>query len=204
MSSELKVLSENNNDTVIITFGGAQKKFGGIQPFEFLNFLTNNFKDCDKYFYIDKKTNRYHLGIEGISNNIEETVEYIKNILISYKNVYFMGVSAGGYAAILFGSLLNVSHIIAFIPPTQCNQINDKRKFDNKYSDLLYLINNKTQYHLFGDLSINNINNSHHISHCDRLKIYPNVTINQYSKIDLIQLRNNGELLKILTSIIKF
>jgi hypothetical protein len=166
--------------------------------------LSNNFKDCDKYFYIDKKGNRYHLGIEGITNNIDETVKYLKNIIISYKYVYFMGVSAGGYAAILFGSLLNVSHVIAFIPPTHCNMINDKRNFDNRYSDLLYLINNKTQYHLFGDLSVTDINDPHHVSHCNRLKIYPNVNVNIYNKIDLVQLRNNGELLKILNSIIKF
>jgi hypothetical protein len=61
MLSELKELCENNNSTIIILFGGAAKKFGGIQPFEFLNFLKKNFAECDKYFYIDTKINRYHL-----------------------------------------------------------------------------------------------------------------------------------------------
>lgn len=81
--------------------------------------------------------------------------------------------------------------------------VNDKKIFDNRYSDLLPLINNKTKYHLFGDLSINDINNSHHISHCTRLQIYPNVIINKYRGLDIVKLRDNGELLKLFNSIIK-
>jgi hypothetical protein len=199
MESELKIISDNNN-TIIISFGGAINKFGGIQPFEFLNFLNINFKNCDKYFYIDKKTNRYHYGIDGITNNIDETVEYLKNIIFPYKNVYFIGVSAGGYAAILFGSLLNITKIMAFIPPTLCNIINDKRIFNQKYSDLLPLINNTTLYFLYGDLSVKNINDSHHISHCQRLSIFPNVFIKEYDFLNIVELRNNGELLKIFNS----
>ena len=40
-----------------------------------------------------------------------------------------MGVSAGGYASILFGSLCNVSSVIAFIPRTKLiNPINKLEK----------------------------------------------------------------------------
>jgi hypothetical protein len=80
--------------------------------------------------------------------------------------------------------------------------INDKRLFDTKYKDLLPLINNITKYHLFGDLSVKSIHDSHHISHCRRLKIYKNVYLKEYMKLDVKNLRNTGELLKIFTSII--
>lgn len=202
MASEFKILSDNNCQ-LIIAFGGIAKQFGGVQPFEFLNFLNKNFDKCDKYFYIDKKCNRYHNGIENISNNIDETVDYLKKIILPYKIVTFIGVSAGGYAAILFGSLLNITNVIAFQPPTMCNMINDTRKFDNRYSDLLPLINKTTRYYLFGNLSIQNIYDSHHISHCNRLKIYKNVNVTEYKDINIREMRDNGELLTLFNSIIK-
>lgn len=202
MNSELKIISTKNNKNLIISFGGGINKFGGICPFEFLNFLNKNFVDHDKYFYIDKKKNRYHLGIEDISSNIGETVEYLKKIIHGYKNITCVGVSAGGYASILFGSLLNVQNVIAFIPPTQTNTPNDIRFFDKKYADLLPLINNTTKYYLHGDLSVKNIYDSHHIEHCNRLKIYPNVVVKEYDNLDIKKLRNDGELLKIFEDIL--
>jgi esterase/lipase len=99
-----------------------------------LNFLKKNFAECDKYFYIDTKINRYHLWLEGLTTNIDDTVEYLKKIISSYKYVNFIGVSAGGYVAILFGSLLNVTNVIAFIAPTQTNMLNDK-KVEAKFPD---------------------------------------------------------------------
>lgn len=202
MSSELKILSDNNNSSIIISFGGAANKMGGILPFEFLNFLNSNFQNCDKYFYIDTKKYRYHKGIDGVSTNIDETVEYLRNIISRYKNRYFIGVSAGGYAAILFGSLLNIEHVIAFIPPTLCNMKYDKRTFDKKYEDLYPLINNTTQYHLFGDSNIINHFDSHHISHITRLEKFSNVHIQDYKNLVLTELRDSGELLKIFNKII--
>lgn len=202
--SELKILNTlNNSSTIIVSFGGCAKKFGGIQPFEFLNFLSKNYTECDKYFYIDKQNYRYHRGILGITKNIDETKEYLFNIIKNYSNVYFLGFSAGGYAAILFGSLLNVTCVIAFVPPTLCNMKNDNRVFDEKYIDLLPYINNTTKYHLFGNSAIKNIFDSHHISHILRLKNYSNVIIEDYKNLNMIEFRNNGKLLKIFNSIIK-
>lgn len=202
MESELKIISAINNENLIISFGGGINKFGGICPFEFLNFLNKNFMEYDKYFYIDKKINRYHLGIEDISSNIDETVEYLKKITHGYKNITCIGVSAGGYASILFGSLLKVKNVIAFIPPTQINIPGDTRKYDEKYIDLLPLINNSTKYYLYGDLSVKDIYNSHHIEHCNRLKIYPNVVVKEYDNLDIKKLRNDGELLKIFKDVL--
>ena len=93
----------------------------GVLPFEFLTYLSKTYsRNTDLYFYIDKNQCWYHKGIEGISNNIDETVIYLKTLIKknNYKKIIFMGVSAGGYA-ILFGSLCNVNSVISFIPRTK-------------------------------------------------------------------------------------
>ena len=139
--SEHKII-KNSSENLIICFGGMALKMGGILPFEFLNYLSKTFqKNTDLYFYIDKKQCWYHKGIDGITENIEDTVLYLNNIIkkSNYKKILFMGVSAGGYASILFGSLCNVSSVIAFVPRTKLiNPIN------KKYGDLKLIVNNQT------------------------------------------------------------
>ena len=93
---------------------------GGIPPFEFLNYLSSIYKNThDLLFHIDKNQCHYHRGLDGITKNIDETILYLNNMIQHYEKVIFIGVSAGGYAAILFGSLCkNVHHVIGFIPQT--------------------------------------------------------------------------------------
>ena len=50
--SEHKII--NGHKTLIVCFGGMALKFGGILPFEFLNYLSSLYLDiCDLYFFID-------------------------------------------------------------------------------------------------------------------------------------------------------
>jgi hypothetical protein len=51
--SELVVNENKSRDTAIVCFGGFSMKMGGIPTYNFLNFLSNNFKNADKYFYRD-------------------------------------------------------------------------------------------------------------------------------------------------------
>ena len=62
-----------------------------------LNYLTSVYvNECDLYFFIDKNQCWYHNGIHGITNNIDDTVIYLNNIISNYEKVLFMGTSAGG------------------------------------------------------------------------------------------------------------
>lgn len=192
-------MDQNDSDTLIVSFAGNAKKFGGIERFEFVQFLEKYFPQLNKHFYIDTYINSYHNGIFGISNNIDETVCYLKNEIEKYKNVIFLGSSAGGYAAILFGSLLNITSVIAFIPQTiRRNPTN----IDEKYRDISKYINDSTKYYLYGDLAISDINNNHHISHCERISHFPNVIITKKNGINLKEMRNTSELYQILNTII--
>ena len=83
MSEHKKI--KNNSENLIICFGGMALKMGGILPFEFLNYLSKTFqKNTDLYFYIDKKQCWYHKGIDGITNNIDDTVLYLNSIIKKY------------------------------------------------------------------------------------------------------------------------
>ena len=94
--------------------------------------------------YVDPKQCWYHKGIEGISNNIDETTEDLKDKINKrdYKKIIFMGVSAGGYAAILFGSLCHVTKVISFIPRRKLKA----KIVDKKYEKLKNIINTDTDY----------------------------------------------------------
>ena len=197
MSSEKKIL--NNSDTLIVCFGGMALKMGGILPFEFLNYLSKTYENrLDLIFYIDKDQCWYHKGIRGITKNIDETVEYLKNIISGYKKTIFMGVSSGGYASILFGSLCNVTNVVAFIPPTTYK----KKMIDKKYFNLKTVINKNTKYLLNGD-PLEKRDKNHFISECYNLEEFENVKIEKYPRLNMKKLRNNGTIKIILDNIIE-
>jgi hypothetical protein len=197
--SELEIINGNKN--LICCFGGMALKMGGIPPFEFLNYLSSEYStNCDLIFYIDKSQCCYHKGIEGITNNIDETVIYLNEKINKnkYDKIIFMGTSAGGYAAILFGSLCNkINCVISFIPQTFL-----KKPFDKKYSNLKSIINTDINYILYGDTSIKNIHDCHHISHCENLEELHNVNIVRKIHVNLKQLRDDGTIKKIIDEII--
>jgi predicted esterase YcpF (UPF0227 family) len=201
MSSEYKIL--NNYDNLIICFGGMALKMGGILPFEFLNYLSKTYNNCDLIFFIDKNQCWYHKGIDGITSNIDETVEYLNKLLINkginerYKKILFMGISAGGYASILFGSLCNVNNVIAFIPRTKL--INP---IDEKYQDLKNIVNTNTQYKIIGHLCEKDVNNNHHISQCRNLNGFENVKVIELRIVNLKKLRDNGYIKTLIDNIL--
>jgi hypothetical protein len=200
MSDSYLEINNLNKDLLIISFGGCALKLGGILPFECLKSLTIWFPTADLRFIIDKNHAYYHKGIDGISTTISETKEFLEKISNGYKKVIFIGTSAGGYAAILFGSLLNISHVISFIPQTI---LTNNDFYDKKYTNLASVINNTTQYTLYGDTSISNINDLHHIRHVENIDYFSNVHAIYMDGISLPKMRDNGELKQIITSCIE-
>lgn len=191
-----------DSDTIIVSFGSRALHFGHILPFEFLRFLDTSYPNTSKLFVVDKAQNSYHSGIEGISKNIDETTKYLHEKIKSYKYIYFLGISSGGYASILFGSLLNVTAIIAFIPQT----IRDKKTIltyvDDKYADLVPFINATTKYFLYADSTFKNENDPHHISQCTRISHNTNVSITIKKKMKFSTMKTSGELFEIINNVI--
>ena len=194
--SECKIINGNKN--LIICFGGLALQFGGILPFEFLTYLSSNYTNsCDLIFYIDKQQCWYHKGITDITNTIDETVLYLNNTINNgnYEKIIFMGVSAGGYASILFGSLCNITNVITFIPQTILNN-----PINLNYTNLKNIINKKTKYILYGDVS--RTDEHHKILHCENIEEFTNVKIIKNNRCELKELRDNGFIKKLIDDIL--
>lgn len=207
MNKSITEVNGDNKRVLIVAFGGSQCFLGQwcmkmprtIIPFEFMRILTRLFPNYDKKFIVDLNQCWYHKGIEGFTTNISETTDYLEKIISGYEKVVFIGTSSGGYAAILFGSLLNISTVIAFIPQT----ILTRENLDEKYKNIKNMINDTTTYHVYGDTSFKDKNNIHHISHVENIREFKNVHIVTKHVLSLPAMRDSGELDELFLSLIK-
>lgn len=177
----------NGSKTLIVSFAGCGKGMTNMPMFEFRHFLTKVFPTANLLFLKDDNKAWYNKGIVGISRDVPTTVDFLLKKIKGYTHVAFIGSSAGGYAAILFGSLLNITIVLAFRPQT----IVEKDCMDKNYNDLKGLINSKTIYYIYGE-TCNALNDLHSFSHCMRIEGSSNVIIHSRDVIDLKEMRNNG------------
>jgi hypothetical protein len=100
-----------------LTFGGMKGALG-IPPFEF--YKSSRILNESRVFFRDLSQTWYHAGLPGISSNIPGTVRYIERIIdkSSAEEIVFIGNSMGGYAAILFSTLIGRGRAISFSPQT--------------------------------------------------------------------------------------
>lgn len=118
------LFENNNSDVLFITFAGLGCK-GTLPTFIFHNYLKQ-YTTIDKLFLRDIKCKYYLTGLKNSTKDIDETVKFIKKLISvkKYKKIIGLGCSAGGFAAILFGNILNFTKVIAFSPQVVIN--NDK------------------------------------------------------------------------------
>lgn len=121
-----------------------------------------------------RNPNGWYIGnLFNIGKDVSDTIKFLENVAKPYKNVVFTGFSMGGYASILFGSLLNIKRVVAVNPQIDllgmCNQLQIRKKprFFNpfkkiynlittnelakKYADISRYINKNTEYIIYSD-----------------------------------------------------
>jgi hypothetical protein len=98
-------------------FGGMNQSLS-MPPVEFLRSLIE--RGTDVIFYKDFNQCWYQRGLLGVSEDVPSTLAHIRCVLDERPSgpVQCVGTSAGGFAAILFGVLLDAGHIAAFAPQT--------------------------------------------------------------------------------------
>ena len=126
-----------NSEILVVAFSGMATKLS-MPPAEFMKtFLSKN---LSVIFIKDFWQCWYQKGLLGLTNNIDETVSFLKQEIlnISPKKVIFVGTSAGGYASIIFGILLNVDEILSFSPQTYLGErmFNQFRSEDSRIDDI--------------------------------------------------------------------
>ncbi len=106
---------------LLVAFGGIAGELG-IPPFEFFN-LSKEF-NVNRIYVRDLTQSWYQMGLPGLADNVEEVSLVLKEKIseLNANKVVFIGNSMGGYAAILFGILLNADIVHAFSPQTFINR----------------------------------------------------------------------------------
>jgi hypothetical protein len=106
---------ETESPTLLVLFGGIA---GGVSMpvFEFFR-LTSGFP-AKKAFLRDPRRGWYQLGIPGVGNSPADVRAFLAAGIerARVKRVVMAGASAGGFAALLFGSWCQVDEVIAFSP----------------------------------------------------------------------------------------
>lgn len=183
------------NTTLLICFGSMNLNNLGEEksntddtsfihtPVDFFIYLTNIFKNrIDITFYVDRYNCYYHKGIKGITKNIDETVEHLKDKIKNYKNVIFMGALDGGYASILFGSLCKINYVISFIPKINLAHLIDSSYIsiiEERYKDIKGIINGKSTYFIYYYPNVEDKDND--------ISVY-----GKYSNVNLIVMDESG------------
>ena len=199
-----------NSNKLIVVFQSFNNKYYTpeyVHHFE----LENSFKDynlnCDLLFVKDRIKREWYLG--DVSSNKKFFNDKVKN----YQQVLFTGISAGGFASILYGSLLNVNLVIAINPQTSLIDLSDNKTILAKdapsilhqrkeYFDLKKFINTTTKYYLNGwrhmsnDIDIFNIKdniNYENMSDADKLHDIKNYQhLSEFENVHWLNFMNNG------------
>jgi pimeloyl-ACP methyl ester carboxylesterase len=210
---------EADSDVLLIAFGGRAGHMG-IPPFEFFRVLSGF--DVKKAYIRDLRQAWYHHGIPGVGETIEDIAERIQSLIdvSGAGRVVLAGNSAGGYAALLFGALVQVDEIVSIAPQTHIgvsylevigdrrwlehiSTANGRRPFEDPYVDVrevLVISPNRASTRIAVHYSERSPLDAHH---AERLSDVAGVDFVRYptSTHSLIRLlRDNGDLSEILTA----
>ena len=192
MKKDFLVENDETKKPLIITFGGIANGIGS-PIFEFKNLLKENI-DCHKIFIKDSNQSWYHKGANGLGNNINELKNDIEKLIekINYSEIITIGASMGGYASLLFGSLLKVNSIISFVPQTFIDKETRKKHKDNRWSEQMKSVheNNQNYYNLI-NLNFTNINTKIIYGKTDLLDTIHTKRMNKHKSIEIIKYNAN-------------
>ncbi|HEX5224858.1 MAG TPA: hypothetical protein VFW29_06995 [Solirubrobacteraceae bacterium] len=103
--------------TLLVAFGGMAGQLG-MPPFEF--FKATGEIPVKRLFVRDLHQAWYHRGIPGHGSTLEESAASLRALIDSHhvERLVVAGNSAGGYAALAFGTLLEADTALCFAPQT--------------------------------------------------------------------------------------
>lgn len=197
-------IKKQTNELIIVTFSGRQQGLSTLTLFEFTNFLESKFPSYDKLYFRDEKVKWYNHGITGLTSNVDETLKFLSSKIGNYKHAIFIGASMGGYAALLYGSILGVDTVVAFRPQTYIRKVIDD--FNPNYEDVKPFINSKTKYYIYGDINLEDPEDIHSIEYCYHIMNNTNAVFMSFKSIvnfDLKTYKNSGMLSNDFDEILK-
>jgi pimeloyl-ACP methyl ester carboxylesterase len=209
---------ESDSSTLLLAFGGMKGKLD-IPPFEFFG-LTGEMP-IKRLFVRDLNQAWYHRGVRRHGSTIPKVAENLERLMASHQidRLVVVGTSAGGYAALIFGSLLGADRVLCFGPQTSLDlevldAMNDHRwddkiaglmsshELDTDWTDLRFALPDArtapTQYEIFFDDSYRPDRlHAERISEIDGVQLRP-VAGGEHEVAR--RMRNTGELEQVLRS----
>lgn len=108
----------------------------------------------------------YHTGIDGLTSSIDETVEFLRVFIkrMKPKQLTFMGMSGGGYAATLHAHLVgrdpecrvddvHVQSSISFLDPAVRDRLGGGERLTGLFQNLADYMASKGEPHRYADLA---------------------------------------------------
>jgi hypothetical protein len=202
---------EPESKRLIVAFGGLAGKLG-MPPFEFFRTLSG--VRVKTVFVRDHAQAWYHRGVAGVGEGIDPVAAYIIGLRAHAEEIVMIGMSAGGYAALLFGALAQCeAHAFVpqtFIDPGLREEHRDRRwmaelealgtGLDSRYADLLpTMATGNTHAHVYYG-SGNRLDRIH----AERLDRLPQVTLHQFDteRHNVVKdLRDSGWLARFLVGL---
>ena len=202
-----------DSERLYIFFGGIAGAIG-MPPFEF--YKASNILDYSKIFIRDLSQSWYHNGLPGIGNSPLAITQYLRSRIQSSgaEDIRFVGNSMGGYAALLFCSLLQCGKVIAFSPQTFLSDALRRQHGDQRWPQQ---INHLLQQNPFGIYELQpwiqqyypDLQASIYVSesdaldliHAQKLDNFPHITLHRFQQgghVLVRALRDQGRLAEIL------
>lgn len=128
--------TQSDSRTLLIAFGGMNLQIG-IPPFEFLS-LTGDIP-VKRLFVRDLHQSWYHRGMPGYGDTLMAVADSLGRMIAEedVERLVVAGGSAGGYAALVFGSLLGADVVLCFSPQTILDLDVLARMGDHRWDDHL-------------------------------------------------------------------
>ena len=124
---------QDGHRDLYIFFGGIR---AGIQipPFEF--YRASNILNEHKLFIRDLDQSWYHAGLRGITRDIQQTADFLRREIaqLEPQRTVFIGNSMGGFAAILFATMLDTGSAVAFSPQTFISPMLRRKHGDRRWA----------------------------------------------------------------------
>jgi hypothetical protein len=115
--SPLSIEMDGESRTLLIAFGGMLGRMG-MPPLEFFSLAGDI--PVKRLFVRDLRQAWYHLGMPGYGTTLTSVSDSLSELISRHEvdRLVVAGNSAGGYAALVFGTLLDADVVLCFAPQT--------------------------------------------------------------------------------------
>jgi pimeloyl-ACP methyl ester carboxylesterase len=124
----------SRSQTMLVAFGGINSR-SGIAPYEFSS-LTGR-SGVKRLYVRDLHQAWYHRGMPGHGDALMDVAAALRDVVARRRvqRLVVVGNSAGGYAALVFGTLLGADLVLAFSPQTILNLESLAQMDDHRWDD---------------------------------------------------------------------